>query len=137
MREHVGGAETAEIEVEVAMDRHEVADIDAGGGAAFVQPVRRLEAGRVVVAGDIETAQRRGQLEGGEVVGREPGDHRQQGQHGFEREHGLDAFAGGEDVGGLAEAHAVAEQMAERPARIGERRLGRTAADRARCAECR
>ena len=57
---------------------------------------------------------------------------RQQRQHGFEREHGLDAFAGGEDPvarGRLdAEAHAIAEQMAERAARIGERRLGRAGA---------
>ena len=123
MREHGDRAETAEVEVEVGMDRHEVADIDAGRLAAFVQPVRRIEAGRIVVARDIEAAQGRGQIEGGEMVGREPGDHRQRGQHGFEREHGLDAFAGGEDVGGFAEAHAVAEQMAERPARIGKRGL--------------
>ena len=134
-RAHAVGAETAEIEVEVGMDRDELADIDAGG--AFAQAFRRMATGRVVVAGDIETAQRRGQFEGGEVVGREPGDHRQQRQHGFEREHGLDAFAGGEDVGGVAEADAIAEQMAERAARIGERRFGRTVADRARCAGCR
>ena len=122
---HALGAEAAEIEVEVAMDRHELADFDAGGEAAFAQPFRRLETGRVVVAGDIEAAQRRGQVEGGEVVGRKPRNHRQGGQHRFEREHGLDAFAGGEDGGGLAEADAVAEQITEGAARIGERRLGR------------
>ena len=66
------------------------------------------------------------------MVGRERGDHRQQGQHRFEREHGLDAFAGREHVPDCraqarrAEAHAVAEQMAERPAWIGERRFRRT-----------
>ena len=59
MRPHALGAETAEIEVEVAIDRHELADFDPGGEAAFVQPFRRLETGRVVVAGDIETEQRR------------------------------------------------------------------------------
>ena len=101
------------------------------------KPFGGIEAGRVVVAGDIETAQRRGQLEGGEVVGRKARGHGQQRQHGFEREHGLDAFAGGEDRRGLAEAHAVAEQMAHGPARIGKRRLGRAVADRARCAGCR
>ena len=50
------GAETAEIEVEVGVDRHEVADIDAGG-CPFAQPLRRIETGCVVVAGDIEAAQ--------------------------------------------------------------------------------
>ena len=97
---HALGAQTAEVEVEVAMDRHELADFDAGGDAAFAQPLFRPETGRVVVAGDIEAAQRRGrgQIEGGEVIGREPGNDRHQGQHRFERQHGLDAFAGGEDV---------------------------------------
>ena len=57
---HALGAETAEVEVEVAIDRHELADFDAGGDAAFVQPFRRPETGRVVVAGDIEAAQRAG-----------------------------------------------------------------------------
>src|SRR5208283_1457264 len=113
MREHGNRAETAEVEVEVGMDRYEVADIYAGGLAAFVQPGRRFDTGRVVVASDIEAAQGRGQIEGGEVIGRKPGDHRQQGQHGLEREHGLNAFAGGEGVGRAAEAYAVAEQIAE------------------------
>ena len=31
MREHAAGAEAAKIEVEIGMDRHEVADIDPGG----------------------------------------------------------------------------------------------------------
>ena len=47
------------------------------------------------------------------------------GQDRFQRQHRLDAFAGGENVGRLAEAHAVAEQITEGSARIGERRLGR------------
>ena len=59
MYPHTVGAETAQVEVEVAIDRHELADFDTGGGAAVAQPVGSLETGRVVVAGDIETAQRR------------------------------------------------------------------------------
>ena len=43
--------------------------------SAFVQTRRRLEAGRIIVAGDIEAERGRGQIEGGEVVGREPGNH--------------------------------------------------------------
>ena len=76
---HTLGAETAEIEVEVAIDRHEFADFNPGGEAAFVQSFRRLETGRVVVSGDVEAAQNRGrgQVEGGEMVGREPGNDRQ------------------------------------------------------------
>ena len=79
MGPHALGAETAEVEVEVVIDRHEFADFDAGGDDAFVQPLRRPETGRVVVARDIEAAQHpgRGQIEGGEVVGREPGNDRQ------------------------------------------------------------
>ena len=103
------------------MNRHE--SRISRPAAPFAQPVRGLEAGRIVVARDIEPVQGRGQIEGGKVVGRKPGDHRQTRQHRFEREHGLDAFAGGENVGRLAEAHAVAEQMAEGAARIGKRRL--------------
>ena len=59
MREHAARAETAEIEVEVAIGRHELADLDAGSDAAFVQAVRRFETGRVIVAGDIKPAQAR------------------------------------------------------------------------------
>src|SRR5205823_957361 len=62
MRAHAVGAETAKIEVEVAMDWNELADIDSGG--AFAQPFRRFDAGRVVVAGDIEAAEGRGEIEG-------------------------------------------------------------------------
>ena len=137
---HALGAETAEIEVEVAVNRHELADFDAGGDAAFVQPFRRPETGRVVVAGDIEPAQSRGrgEVEGGEVVGRE----RRQSS----------AMTGSTDLSAsmvstpspaarmsaaCAEAHAIAKQMAEGAARIGEWRLRRHGADRARCAECR
>ena len=113
------------------MDRHEFAGFDAGGDAAFAQPLRRPETGRVVVARDIEAAQHRGrgQVEGGEVVGRECRDHRQRRQHRFERQHGLHTFAGGEDPRlregrlGSTEANAIAEQVAERAARIGKRRL--------------
>ena len=84
-----------------------------------------LTTGRVVVAGDIEPAQRRGRdrgRRGGWPRARRSSAAR---QHRFEREHRLDAFAGGEHPsrGGYAETDAVAEQMAERPARIGERRL--------------
>jgi hypothetical protein len=68
------------------------------------------------------------------MIGGQRGDHRHTGQHALERKHGLDAFTGeqhpcfcGGRLGGGpragGEAHAVAEQMAERPARIGERRL--------------
>ena len=71
MRQHAVGAETAQVEVEVAVDRHELVDFDTGGDAVFAQPFRRPETGRVVVAGDIEAAQcrGRGQVEGGEMVG--------------------------------------------------------------------
>ena len=117
------GAETAEIEVEVGMHRHEVADFDAGGGP-FVQPVRRFETGRVVVAGDIEAAQCRGQIEGGEMVGREPGDHRQTGSTDLSASMVSMPSPAARMSADVAEAHAVAEQMAERPARIGKRRLG-------------
>ena len=48
---------------------------------------------RVVVAGDVETAKRRGQDQGGEVVGRERRDHRQGREDAAERQHGLDALA--------------------------------------------
>jgi hypothetical protein len=59
MREHRLGAEMAEIEVEVAVDRYELADIDPDSCSPFTQTLRGLEPGHIVVAGDIETAQSR------------------------------------------------------------------------------
>ena len=71
----INGAETAEVEIEIRMHRFELAHVDAL--MAFLEAFGRPEAGRIVIAGDIKTAQRRGQVESREMVGREPGDHRQ------------------------------------------------------------
>ena len=49
-------AEPAEVVVEVATHRHEIADLDARGCAAFVQPFGGHAAGGIVVAGDVEAA---------------------------------------------------------------------------------
>src|SRR5580658_6421587 len=62
--EHAGRSETREIEVEVVLRRYKLADIDTGRPGSFTQPLRRVETGRVLVAGDIETAPRRGRIEG-------------------------------------------------------------------------
>ena len=75
MHAHGGGAKPAEVEVEVGVHRHKLADLDRV--VAFAQPFERLETGRVVVARDIEPVQRRGQIKGGEVIGGEGGDHGQ------------------------------------------------------------
>ena len=94
--------------------------------AALVQALGGHAAGGIAVAGDVEPGKHRREVECGEMIGRQRGDHGQAGQHGFEREHGLDAFAGEQHVRLAAQAgkaHAIAEQMTERPARIGERRL--------------
>ena len=93
--------------------------------------------GGIVVARDVKAVQCRGQIESGEMVGRKPGNDRQQRQHRFERQHGLDAFAGGENVGSVAKAHAVAEQIAKRAAGIGQVALWPDFGGRARCAGCR
>ena len=90
MPEHAVGAKAAEIEIEVAMDRCEAAEVEAR--VPFVQSMHRFAAGRIVVARDIEPGEGRGQLEGGKMVGRKPGYHGQQRQHGFEPEDGLKAF---------------------------------------------
>ncbi len=68
MYPHALGAETAQVEVEVAMDRHQLADFDAGGDAAFAHPLRRPETGGVVVARDVEAGEGRGQIRLGELV---------------------------------------------------------------------
>ena len=57
-RTHAVGAQAAEIEVEVGMHRHELADIDAI--RPFAQAFRRVAAGSVVIAGDIKTSQCKG-----------------------------------------------------------------------------
>jgi hypothetical protein len=72
MREHGGAAQLAKVEIEVGIDRHKLADLDRS--VPFAQAVERLEARRVVIAGDIEPAQIRCEVEGGEVIGREGGD---------------------------------------------------------------
>src|SRR4029077_16574577 len=56
MLDHRRRPETTKVEVEIGMDGNEVADVDAGGSTPFVQPVRRIKTGGVVVAGNIETA---------------------------------------------------------------------------------
>lgn len=84
----------AQVEIEVAIERRQLADIHA-----FAQPPQRRETRWITVARDIKTAQGWEEIEGGEMIGREPGD---QGQHGFEWEHGLDVFASGESVAGGA-----------------------------------
>ena len=61
MRAHAVAAETAEIEVEVGVDWHELADLEAG--RPFAQPVSRNKTGGVVVASDIKATQRRRQVE--------------------------------------------------------------------------
>ena len=118
--QHDVRAEPAQIDVEIASGRHEVAHLDAGVASARMESFRCQPAGRIAIARDIEPGQHRSEIKGGKMVRRQRGNHRQIGQHRFEREHGLDAFTGGEHVGGAAEAHAVAEEMAERTARIGE-----------------
>ena len=96
---------------------------EPGRGRPLGQASRRRTAGRVIVAHDVEAAQARREGQGGEVIGRQRGDRRQGGQGLPERQHRLDPFAGGEHVAGAAEPHAVAEQVAQGPARRGDRRL--------------
>ena len=56
MPKHRLGAETAEIEVEVAVDWYEFAHLDPDSCSPFAQTLRRVEAGHIIVAGDIEPA---------------------------------------------------------------------------------
>ena len=138
MCQHAVGAETAEIEVEVAMDRHELADFDAGGEAAFAQPLRRLETGRVVVAGDIEAEQSAGgRSRAARWLAESPAMTGNEGSTDLSASMVSTPSPAARMSAVIAEAHAVAEQMAEGTARIGKRRLRRAAVDRARCAECR
>ena len=57
------------------------------------------------------------------VRGGQRGRHREAGQYLTRGEHRLQAFAGGEHVCGLAEAHGVPEQLSQRAAWLRERRL--------------
>ena len=87
------------------------------------QARHRAVAGRIVVAGDVEAAQRRREQDGGEMRGRKRGDHRHGGQDASQRQHGLDAFAGRHDIVRHIETDGVAEEMAHRPPRRVDRRL--------------
>jgi hypothetical protein len=58
MRDEAVGSKTAEIEIEIPMHGNELADFEAA--VSFAQPVCRMEAGRVIVARNVKTAQGRG-----------------------------------------------------------------------------
>src|SRR3954465_11057987 len=71
---------------------------------------------------DVETLHATGQLDGGEVVGREPGHHRHAEQDGPHGEHRLETPAHHEQRGRrAAETNAVAELAPERTARRPDR----------------
>ena len=97
--------------------------LDPGRVRPVDQTGHRAVAGRIVVADDVEPAQRRREQDGGEMRGRERRHHRHVGQDAAKRQHGLDAFAGGRDVARHTEADRVAEEIAHRPPRRVDRRL--------------
>ena len=90
---------------------------------SVVQGRHRRVAGRIGIAGDIETAQCCREQDGGEVIGGERGDHRQGRHDAAQRQHGLDAFAGRHHVVRHTEPDAMSEEMAHRPPRRVDRRL--------------
>ena len=122
------GHETAQVEVEVAMDRHELADFDAGGEAAFVQPFGRLETGRIVVAGDIEAAASGagGRSSAARWLAESPAMTGNEGRTDLSASMVSTPSPAARMSAASAEADAIAEQMAEGAARIGKRRLGRS-----------
>ena len=106
---------------------------------ALDQRGHRAVAGRIVVAGDVEPAQRVREQDGGEMGRRERcRPSACAGSAILQRQHGLDAFAGCHDVASHAEADGVTEKIAHRAPRRVDRRLaervsGRSPRDRARC----
>jgi hypothetical protein len=94
MRPQHSGPKPAQVLVEVAPDRHEIADVDACRAAPRMQALGGHPSGGIAVAGDIEPREHRRELQRREMIGRQRGDHGHAGQHAFERQHGLDAFAG-------------------------------------------
>jgi hypothetical protein len=69
------GPEPADVLVEIAPDRHEIANLDACRAAARVQAAGRHAADGIAVACDIKPREHRGEVEGCEVIGRQRGDH--------------------------------------------------------------
>ena len=69
-----------------------------------MQPFHRETPGLVIVARDIETAQRGREHQGDEVSGGERGGDRHGGHHGLERQRRFDAFRRRQDVGGNVDA---------------------------------
>ena len=65
--------------------------------------------------------------------GRKRRDHRHAGQKTSNRQHGFDAFAGRHHVERHTKTDAVAEEIAHRASRGGDRRLVRAPICRARC----
>src|SRR3546814_7498039 len=79
--------------------------------------------GRIVVAGDVETAQRRREQDGGEMRGRERRRRRQMGQHHPQRQDGLDAFAGRHYIVRLTEPDGMSAKITHRTSRRVDPRL--------------
>ena len=67
---------------------------------------------RIVVADDIEPAQLRREQDGGEVSGRECGNHRHSGQSLTQRQDGFDTFPRCHDILRITETNRMSEQVA-------------------------
>ena len=107
-------AELAQVFVEIAERRRERQRLDPGRLRPLGQGRDGEVAGRIAVTRDVETPKRCREEDGGEVIGRERGEHGQGRQSAAQREHGLEALAGGHDVGRDAETDAVPEEMTHR-----------------------
>src|ERR1700730_5260610 len=108
-------AEKPQILIEVAAAWQQCDWLDSACLSACAQGFRSAITGRIVVADDIETAQRCREQDGGEMRSRERGDHRHGRHDTAERQHGLDALAGRHHVARKTEADAVAEEMTHCP----------------------
>ena len=120
---HPVRTERHQILVEILPRRGERDCIDAEAPGAIGQRVDGGVARRIDIAQDIEAAERGGQVDGGEMRGRERRDAWQFWQGLPHGEDGLDAFARRQDIGRDAEADAASTQPTHGASRRVDGRL--------------
>ena len=100
-----------QIIVKIGVVRREQQTLDSDLLGARHQGFRCVMAGAIVVADDVEPAQRRGQLDCSEVGGRECSGERQLREDATERQHGFETLADRHDVIDTPEPYGVAANL--------------------------
>ncbi len=110
-------AKFAKVLVEILELRRQGDCLDPNLGCPIDQACHSAITCWIIVADNVEAAQRRREQNGRQMRGRKCGDHRHSGYDASERQRGLDAFASRHDIMRDAEADSLPEEMTHRASR--------------------